>query len=262
MNGASGNKYQVHASVVRNAALTREIGIIRLECSEIAGEAYPGQFVMIRVRDSFDPLLRRPFSINAVHDSKYLDIVYRVVGKGTGILSSAQESESLDIVGPLGHGFELQKSGQAILLGGGMGVAPLHFLAQKISQLGRKGLLLLGARSKKEVFCVDQFERLGFEVMVATEDGSLGVKGIITDLITPELVDEKSAGYACGPYAMLRAVAQLAREKNLPCQVSLESSMACGIGACLGCVAKMNDGSFLRVCVEGPVFDAGRVQWK
>lgn len=254
---------QIAAPIVHNRAIGRDMYALRLEAPAIVEAAKPGQFLMIRVGETMDPLLRRPFSIHAVHASTYVDVLYRVVGRGTTLLSRAGEGENMDVVGPLGQGFTWQEKSPALLMAGGMGVAPLLFLAQHAIKRRPPGevSLLLGARNRHEVFCVDDFRDAGLTVSVATEDGSRGKKGLVTDLMTEEMMAHRPYVYSCGPYPMLRAVARLAVERGLSCQVSLENSMACGVGVCLGCVTQMRDGSMARVCQEGPVFYADEVAW-
>ncbi len=254
---------QIAAPIVHNRAIGKDVFALRLEAPTIAEAAKPGQFLMIRVGETMDPLLRRPFSIHAVHTSTCVDVVFRVVGRGTALLSRAGVGENLDVVGPLGHGFTWQDKSPALLMAGGMGVAPLLFLAQHMIKrcLPDEVSLLIGARNLHEVLCADDFRDMGLAVSVATEDGSQGKKGLVTDLMTEEMMAQRPQVYSCGPYPMLRAVARLAVERGLSCQVSLENSMACGVGVCLGCVTQMRDGSMARVCQEGPVFCADEVAW-
>lgn len=237
---------------------------LRLEAPAMARAAKPGQFLMLRVGENFDPLLRRPFSVHAVHTSRTIDILYRVIGKGTNLLTTIRRGEGLDIVGPLGHGFSWQGEFRSLLVAGGIGMAPLFFLAQFMAQegAGAKTSVLVGARNRAEVLCVEELKAMGLRVQVATEDGSEGKRGLVTDLITREIIASRPVVYSCGPYPMLGAVAHLARQHGLACQVSLEKVMACGVGACLGCTAEMRDGGLARVCTEGPVFEASEVAWR
>ncbi len=255
---------QVGARVLENTAIVPGVYRLHIEVPTIAKAAKPGQFVMVRVGQTLDPLLRRPFSIHAVYDSKTVLILYRVIGKGTNLLANVIKGESLDIVGPLGRGFAWQEESRAVLVAGGMGIAPLFALAQFISRKGAGGetSVLIGGRNEADTFCVEELRSMGLRVQVATEDGSRGKRGLVTDLITKRIVNSRPVLYTCGPYPMLRAVADLAIGRGLSCQVSLENFMACGVGACLGCVAEMKDGSLIRVCKEGPVFEAKGVAWR
>jgi len=255
---------QSTATVLENRFAAPGVYRLRIEAPALARAARPGQFLMLRVGQTLDPLLRRPFSIHAVHGSMTVDILYRVVGKGTNMLTTLRSGEGLDIVGPLGCGFSWREESPSLLVAGGMGIAPLFFLAQIIAKngAGDKTSALIGARNKTELLCVKELKTMGLQVEAVTEDGSRGKKGLITDLITNRVAASRPVIYSCGPYPMLHAVASLAMQYGLSCQVSLESFMACGLGACLGCVAEMRSGDLVRVCKEGPVFDAYEVAWK
>ncbi|MDD5691181.1 MAG: dihydroorotate dehydrogenase electron transfer subunit, partial [Candidatus Omnitrophica bacterium] len=196
-------------------------------------------------------------------------LLYEVVGRGTQILSEKRPGDLLDIIGPLGNGFEyLRKtakpdSSQAVLVAGGMGVAPLVFLTEKIKFISP--LVLVGARKKEQVLCLREFKALGCKLIIATDDGSLGFKGKVTDLLKEILLKKSPADrpiniYACGPQPMLKAVAQLSCENNIASQLSLERHMACGFGACLGCVVPTRAG-YKRVCKDGPVFLGKELIW-
>ncbi|TSA13081.1 MAG: dihydroorotate dehydrogenase electron transfer subunit [Deltaproteobacteria bacterium] len=264
VRGARSKMDQVTATVLENRFVASSVYRLRIEAPAIARVVRPGQFLMLRVGQTLDPLLRRPFSIHAVHDSRTVDILYRVVGKGTNLLTAIKKGGKLDIVGPLGRGFSWREDLPSLFVAGGMGIAPLFFLAQIITQngTGAKTSVLIGARNKIELLCVKELKAMGLQVEAATEDGSAGKRGLVTDLLTRKIITSRPVLYTCGPYPMLRAVAHLAREHGLSCQVSLESFMACGLGACLGCVAEMRNGDLVRVCKEGPVFDAYEVAWK
>ncbi len=226
--------------------------------------AEPGQFVMLRVGEGIDPLLRRPFSIHRTDpgETGEFEILFRVVGRGTRLLSRLRAGDRVDALGPLGQGFRTDAE-HPVLVGGGVGVAPLLFLTERLLEQGRRPLLLLGARTDRDLLCHQDFTCLAVPCRVATEDGSAGEPGLVTGLLDRAL-DEAAPGtavYACGPPAMLAAVAGRCRRAGVPCQVSLEAHMACGVGACLGCVVPGTDEPYLRVCREGPVVDANRVDW-
>jgi len=230
-----------------------------LNAAEVAKCVLPGQFINIRVADDFEPLLRRPISIHGVSGTK-IKIFYEVVGKATEILAQKKKGELLDIIGPLGNGFDLgrQKTGnrKQILVAGGMGVAPLMFLAEKLKK--SRTQVLIGARTKNQLLCAQDFKKLGCDVKIATDDGSFGFHGRVTDLLREVLPADMI--YACGPQPMLKAVADIANERGIPAQLSLEEHMSCGIGACLGCVVKTKAG-LKRACYEGPVFCAKDLIW-
>jgi len=193
-----------------------------------------------------------------------------VLGEGTEMLSRKKPGEDLDIIGPLGNGFEYRTAKHLpILVAGGMGIAPLIFLAEKLVELKtkkakRKTLVLLGARTKSQILCEKEFKNLGCEVRVATDDGSRGFKGKVTELLKkflPLAISNKPlAIYACGPRPMLKEISQVSKKYKISAEISLEEHLACGIGACFGCVVKTKNG-FQRVCKEGPVFNADKIIW-
>lgn len=238
---------------------------IGFECEEIAREACPGQFLMVRLLSpSWEYLLSRPFSFCTVEESR-IELFFEVVGKGTRILSRAEKGAVLEILGPLGNGFHLETESSPVLVGGGMGIAPLPFLASDaVKRHGVVGItVLLGARTASALCLRKVFADLGARVLVATDDGTEGHRGPVTDLLENELksgLNNRPAVYACGPKAMLKAVAELTREHAAPCQFSVEERMACGVGACMGCACRTRDERgnhhFKQVCVDGPVFDA------
>jgi dihydroorotate dehydrogenase electron transfer subunit len=241
--------------------------------------ATPGQFVMVRVSGSIDPLLRRPFGIYDVGTytpvqsgavpQPYLEMLYRVVGKGTALLATLHETDLLDVLGPLGKGFDPGATDEEkLIVGGGVGLAPLYLLAKELVKES-KVRLFAGGRTRDDILCITEFERLGVECYTATEDGSLGECGLVTEALMRRLVALKGKAtiYACGPHGMLNAIAAIAAERNIPCQVSLEGYMACGVGACLGCVTPGQNHSsetpdFRCVCTEGPVFESGELKWR
>jgi dihydroorotate dehydrogenase electron transfer subunit len=251
------------ARVVQREALGGEYFRLRLRPSR-PFEAQPGQFAMIKVTDGIDPLLRRPFSIHRTmgKESGEFEILFKVVGSGTRILSQAHVGDRLDVLAPLGRGFRLRGT-RPLIVGGGIGVAPLLFLAEEFLGQGARPKLLLGGRKDRDILCHNDFQCLAVPFAVATEDGSLGEPGLVTRLLERELEGGTPGAtvYACGPPPMLAAVSHLCRQRQVPCQVSLEAHMACGVGACLGCVAPGVRAPYLRVCKEGPVFDAEEIRW-
>jgi dihydroorotate dehydrogenase electron transfer subunit len=221
----------------------------------------PGQFIHIKCGDGL--LLRRPISVcSCMEDdpSDMVAIVFEARGEGTQWLAQRQEGEHLDVMGLLGNGFSMKQDGRYLIIGGGIGIPPMLGCARFTS--GRSTALLTG-RSRDKVILVHQFEAECEKVFVATDDGSLGHCGYVDYLMRGVLnADRKYDGVlACGPKPMLRMVAQIAREFDLPCQVSMEERMGCGVGACLVCACDMADGSRKHVCKDGPVFDAREVDW-
>jgi dihydroorotate dehydrogenase electron transfer subunit len=266
--------FQIKAKLIYNKKIRNNYFRCAMIAPKIARGVHPGQFVSIRLNDKLEPLLRRPFSIHRVSGSA-IEIFYELVGEGSLILSRKKAGESLNIIGPLGNGFNLTPSApgfKPVLVAGGMGVAPLLFLAEKLK--AHQTLILLGAKTKAQILCEREFSGLGGQVKIATDDGSKGFKGKVTDLLKhllfppkagPPLAEtvnsQQSTIYACGPRPMLKEVSRISRDYNLAAEISLEEHMACGIGACLGCVVNTSEG-FKRVCKEGPVFDAEEVIWQ
>jgi dihydroorotate dehydrogenase electron transfer subunit len=259
---------QTKAKIISNKKIKNNSWHLEFESAAVAKNAVAGQFVNIKVNDSNEPLLRRPVSIHGVNKTK-VKLIYEIVGNGTKILSEKKPGELLDIIGPLGNGFEYLRIAkkpdcvQPILVAGGMGVAPLVFLAEKIRP--HRPLVLIGAKKKEQVLCLKEFKTLGCKIMIATDDGSLGFKGKVTDLLreilSKEIKNNKPINiYACGPQPMLKAVSLICRENNIASQLSLERHMACGFGACLGCVVSTKTG-YKRVCKEGPVFSGEELMW-
>lgn len=216
---------------------------------------------MLQAGDSYDPLLKRPFSIFN-YDESTLHFLYRICGKGTLSLSRFKEGTAIQLVGPLGNSYPAPE-GDFIAVAGGIGIASLLPLLQKFE---KRAYLFYGARDKDELVMMDEAKRAAKELFIATDDGSEGKKGFITALLSDflgasRITHRASRLYACGPTPMLKAVAEITRDKGIPCYVSLEEHMACGIGACLGCIVKTTSGQ-KRVCKEGPVFAAEEILWK
>src|SRR4030042_2248756 len=254
--------FQIKAKLLYNKRVRGNYFHCKILAPKIAFSSLPGQFVNIKVSDSIEPLLRRPFGVHRVDGSR-LEVLYEALGQGTQILAQKKAGEYLDIIGPLGKGFKYvqgaRSPGSIILVAGGMGVAPLLFLAEKFKK--RSTLVLIGAKTKLQILCEKEFKALGCEVKVATDEGSLGFKGRVTDLLKKTLttIDHRlSAIYACGPKPMLKEITIVSKKYNLPAQISLEEHMACGIGACLGCAANTKHG-YQLVCKEGPVFKAEEI---
>jgi dihydroorotate dehydrogenase electron transfer subunit len=251
--------------IVSNREVAEGIFLASLNAPAIAGSAIPGQFVMIRVRDTLSPLLRRPFSICGTGGGGSVKILYAVVGEGTKILASLRPGEAVKLLGPLGEGFSRPPpEGRIFMVGGGMGIAPLLFLADKYRPLN--GRFVAGFKSSGKVF---DFASEGFNlpnVMIVTEDGSVGRKALATELLSSMLDEDPGPClrvYACGPFAMLKAAVSLVRRFKIPCEVSLEAHMACGLGACQGCaVPSALRPGYLHVCKDGPVFDSEMIAWE
>ncbi len=231
-------------------------------------KAIPGQFIMARLEGGTTPFLSRPFSIYSMYsrgDDTFVEIFYKVVGEGTGAFSRLREGDALDILGPLGRGFDVPPSCRKIvLIAGGIGVAPLSFLAQRYGEgiRGTEIICYLGAVSSETLAGLDRLEGICSAVEISTDDGRRGYHGPVTGLFKRDIdlyADDTTRIYSCGPRPMLRGLQELLNGRPGVCQVSLEERMACGIGACLGCVVRIRhegeEGSLVRVCKEGPVFD-------
>lgn len=241
--------------------------MLRLAATGIAGRVAPGQFVHIRIPDNSGIVLRRPLSVYDA-DGGELGILYKKVGRGTELLARLATGREVSVMGPLGNGFPLpaREDGIPLLVAGGYGVAPLHLLARRI---GGKGHVFIGGATAADVLCVESFARLGWETHLATVDGSLGRRGLVTDVLGEWLMAgprvDKAVFYACGPTGLLRAVTQLAVSLGHRAWVSMDKRMGCGVGACLACVQKVLDAQgqavWARVCRDGPVFDGSKVVW-
>ena len=251
--------------IVSNARDTDLYFRLVVRAAQIAPLVQPGQFAHVRILPLKHALLRRPFSIFQVSGDR-LSILYKTIGEGTETLSRMRPGEELSMIGPLGHGYTVPPPGGEVplLVAGGYGMAALYLLAQRSPQ---KGIAFVGGRRRVDILCEEEFRALGWEVRVTTEDGSHGKKG----LVTQALVDALRAAapgrklFACGPTPMLKVVGQLAREFNLPAELSLDEHMGCGIGVCLTCVVPIKTGDgweYQRTCTEGPVFAADRVAWE
>ena len=217
----------------------------------------PGQFAQLRI-DAPGVFLRRPISIHDIHDDE-ISFLVQVVGQGTRWLASLKPGDRVNAVLPLGNGFTIPQPGTNVLLvGGGVGVAPLYFLGRSLKAEGLRPTFLLGARTRDALLCLDAFQALG-EVLVTTEDGSLGERGFVTQHSV--LVERRfDLVQTCGPTPMMKAVARYAGEQGIPCEVSLENRMACGVGACLCCVQETQEGHKC-VCTDGPVFNVDELKW-
>lgn len=246
---------------------------LRLAAPGIAARAEPGQFASLRVSEQVVPLLRIPLSFSAVDKPKgTIELLYEVRGPKSRLLSQLQRQQTLACLGPLGRGFARPAAGQrVVLVGGGIGLPPLLFLGASLRQQGhQETVLLAGARSAAKHLPSGELQAAAPQVRLATDDGSLGHLGLVTDLLAGELdAAPGSMVCACGPHRMMAAVASLCRRRGATCQVSLEEYMACGFGVCVGCVVEAADeggtgpyGRYLRVCVDGPVFDALQVRWE
>ncbi|MFV1952117.1 MAG: dihydroorotate dehydrogenase electron transfer subunit [Nitrospinota bacterium] len=275
---------QIIGKILYNKELSPDYFRMCIGFQDVVKDIIPGQFIMLRTGETHDPLLRRPMGIHkVVGDGKGIEILYQVVGRGTSIMSAMRKGDRIDLLGPLGNGFKIDPDmKRAVIVAGGIGVAPMAALVEEIRghggawgrEHGAGGMgqrtkieVFLGGKTRGDILCVDDLKGLGADVYIATEDGSLGYKGVVTDLLK-ERMAEKDSGFtifSCGPNAMLKSTAEIALRYNIPCQISLDKRMACGVGACLSCVVKVKSlpptPCYKCVCTDGPVFDAKEIAW-
>ena len=257
---------QEKAPIIANASVAPGYYSMRLRCSGSFGNAHPGQFLMLSIGSGTTPLLRRPFSIHRLlpgdADRVLVEILYRVVGNGTAAMTHMPVGAAVDILGPLGQGFAVREAYQRIYIAaGGIGAAPMMFLLEYLRQTSDRFRchVFLGGRSRGDLLCRERFENLADRLVCTTDDGSEGAQCFLTNPLEEEARRHPpDAIMACGPMDMLGCVAGIARKFDIPCQLSIESVMACGLGACLGCAvpAAGDERRYHHVCKDGPVFDA------
>lgn len=240
---------QENAVILSNTEIAKDVWRMEIK-SELAKAASPGQFIEISVPGFY---LRRPISICEIKEDS-LVIIYKVLGQGTKKMTELTSDDLLDIFGPLGNGFPIENQEKVLLIGGGVGVPPLYETAKQYRLKGSKVDVVLGFNDEESIFYKEEFEQLGCNVEIATMDGSIGTKGTVLDAIKAKNIDTDFIS-ACGPLMMLKAL-DAAYTKGY---ISLEARMACGLGACMGCVVKDKEGKSLRVCKDGPVFEVGKV---
>ncbi len=243
-----GSLKELKATVISNRQIAANTYLLTLECE--MDPYIPGQFVMVKA-PSPGAFLRRPLGIMELKDG-VLALLYKTRGEGTIALSMLREGERISIMGPLGNGFSIEDKGQVVYVAGGIGLPPLLSLYNKI----KKGKFLIGAKTEEDI----PFDYMPARAEIATEDGSVGYKGLVTGLFSGMSLKKSCMVYTCGPLAMLKEVADIARRMEISCQVSLEERMACGFGVCAGCVVKTVSGN-KSVCALGPVFNAEEIIW-
>lgn len=259
---------QIYAELMEKVKLKDDIYHFKVKASEVAKVAKPGNFIEIRVSDATDPFLRRPISIyNLEKDEGIVEFIFQVKGQGTEILSSKKVGDKIDILGPLGFGtFKYENYEKISVIGGGIGVFPLYELSKCAKNDNKNVNIYLGFRNKDFVVLEEEFKKVSDKLVITTDDGTYGEAGFAINLLKQDIEKEKpDCIYACGPLPMLKAVRELAMEKNIPCQISLEERMGCGIGACLGCAVKTAKSpaeapEYWHVCKGGPVFEAKEVE--
>jgi len=263
------------AKVAANDNVFKNYYLLELNARGVGRTALPGQFFMVKVGFGTDPLLRRPFSLHKIVSNDSVRLLYKDVGRGTRLLSRMVPGDEIDLVGPLGNGFRIARDVKhALLVAGGIGVAPLLGLADYIKHNRRDvtAVAFIGGRGKDDVLGIGELREIGVRTYISTEDGSLPRKGLITSSLDEYINKHKKRGtggwavYSCGPTPMMRGVAAIAKLHGVKNYASLEANMACGVGACMGCVVSILDKEhgtsvYRKVCDDGPVFDADTVMW-
>ena len=247
--------------VIENNFLNADYFVLTLGSQKPLPEIHPGQFAEVKVENNAQVFLRRPISIHDVnYENNQLQLLVRIVGEGTKTLANLKKGDLLNLVYPLGNTFNTGNIKSALLIGGGCGIAPMLYLARKLKDLKIKATILIGGRTADDILEAEKFEAFG-NICIATDDGSAGEKGFLTNHSIMKKLSDFDRIFTCGPEPMMKAVARLAKASNIDCEVSLENMMACGIGACLCCVTETKSGNKC-VCTEGPVFNINSLTWQ
>ena len=261
-------KIDLSTEVISNELVAENHYLLRCSCPEIAASALPGQFIHVLIPQGSGLLLRRPFTIYTVEDDQ-ITMLYQLIGEGTNVLSRLKRRDSIKVLGPLGNTFEMSPTpNPAIIVGGGAGIASLMLLAVALRNAGVRALGLVGSMNRARLLSVGDLKAIGVDTYIATDDGSVGHHGFVTELLTHILETHDLQNpiiYACGPDGMLRVITKIAQDYCIPTQLAMENRMGCALGVCLGCVCKVQlpEGGFeyQRVCTEGPVFNAKEIVW-
>lgn len=262
--GAECEVLQRSGTVQANKKLANNLYLLEIASADVVRALRPGQFIHLRIPGMDDHILRRPFSVYQVDaDRTTMSVLYQTVGYGTRHLSALAAPFEVDIIGPVGNGWEIPERAERILLvAGGVGAAPLYIYASQLVAAGKKVDVVLGAQTKESLVALEAYEALlGQAPYCATDDGTFGYHGFCTGVVT-ELVSSEQFDHVacCGPEPMMKTVSEITLAKQIPTMISLEKRMACGIGACLSCVVSTTEG-YKRSCVDGPIFDAAKVVW-
>ncbi len=266
------------SKVISNERLRGDFHMLRLFAPAVASACLPGQFVMLSAARPDWPYLKRPFSIYSTDGDSEIEIIYKVVGRATGIMPGIQEGETFDLIGPLGSGFALKEGATSVIaVAGGIGFPPVGFFCRKYVGIFDRTTLIVGAASKDELLIPVGLAVEGVEVIACTEDGSKGLCGTACDGLLKALEDRTPGDrpvegrdgvskevqvVACGPNEMLYEVHRICQARGITCEVSVEEIMACGVGACLACAVPRAGGGYLHACKDGPVLDSSSVDWK
>jgi len=256
--------HQTTETVISNNKICENFFELIFTWNSLLPSPKPGQFLTIRVSSSYTPLLRRPFAFSMFHsESNRAACIYQVRGNGTEILTGKQQGDSLDIIGPLGNTFTLGRANNShICVAGGIGLGPMIFLHETLTESKKKSTLLFGCRSSTLIPACDSFNK--HSPIICTDDGSAGFHGNVVEYLTSEMPATAPASilYCCGPQPMLKACHQFSAQKHITCQVSVEQTMACGVGVCMGCAVKIKGKEkYARACLEGPVFESEEIEW-
>lgn len=261
-DGSGAARLLERVTVLANERVATGVGLLTLRAPRIAERVAPGQFVHLRIERAADFILRRPFSVHAITRDGGIRLLYQILGRGTLALAEKRAGDEMDAIGPLGTGFRIPEgAAHALVVAGGLGVAPLALLVEVLAERGVAVTAAVGAPSAGRLLALETLERDARRLLVATDDGSRGERGFVTSLVEGVLTsDRPDVAYVCGPEVMARMVAAQCAAAGVPCQVSLERLMACGVGACLSCVVTTAAG-LARACCDGPVFHAEEVLW-
>lgn len=245
--------------ILKNIKIAKDIYKMVVYSSEMAKETGPGQFYEFKVSSTYDPILRRPISIGLV-EKDLLIFYYKIVGKGTKLMTQFKEGDYINILGPLGKKFPIYKDKVVLVIGGGIGIAPLIFLSEHLKLNNNRVKFLSGFHSKKEIYIEDLYSILPpDDIKIFTDDGSKGSKGFPTDNLEG-LIDNYDLVYSCGPEIMMKKINKIAFQKDIPVYYSLEEIMGCGVGVCMGCAVETVDG-YKLVCKDGPIFKGRELKW-
>ncbi len=254
-------RFTTDFSIVSNEKVNSDYFLLTLHHPDKMPEIAAGQFVEVKIPDTARTFLRRPISI---HDVDYarntMSLLIKIVGNGTELLSKLKAEDKINLVYPLGNGFTIDKAGKhPLLVGGGVGIAPLLYLSKTLKERGSEPEILFGSRNADGLLRIEEFQQTA-KVNITTEDGSVGEKGFVTNHTIVKKIENYTSILACGPTPMMKAIAKVAQEHGVRCEVSLENKMACGIGVCLCCVTETKEGHKC-VCSQGPVFDVNDLKW-
>lgn len=261
-------KFDLPTEIISNELIAENHYLLRCSCPEIAASALPGQFIHVLISQGSGLLLRRPFTVYTIDDDQ-ITMLYQLIGEGTNVLSGLKYGDSIRVLGPLGNTFDLSVTpNPAIIVGGGAGIASLMLLATALRDADIHTLALVGSMNQARLLSVKDLQTIGVDTHIATDDGSVGHHGFVTELLIHILQThdlQNPVIYACGPDGMLRTATKIALDSGIPTQLAMENRMGCALGVCLGCVCKvqLSEGGFeyQRVCTEGPVFNAEDIIW-